>query len=99
MSNKTRRQFDGKFKSQVVLAALQNQKSLKDLCREFDLNPNQILDWKRKVLTAIPDFFDTHKNSGKKPLNVESITLPLNQQISQLKAELDYLKKKPIHSK
>ncbi len=56
MSNKTRRQFDGKFKRQVVLAALQKQKSLRDLCREFDLHPNQILEWKRHVLSTLQKF-------------------------------------------
>ena len=96
MGRKIRRQFDGTFKSKVVIEALRERKTLSDLCKEYDLHPNQITDWKKLAISGLPDFFETQSSSGKKTqeLDLELITSPLYQQIGQLMMELDYLKKK-----
>jgi transposase len=44
MSRKIRRQFDGKFKTKVVIESLRERKTLSEICKEYDLHPNQISD-------------------------------------------------------
>lgn len=101
MSRKVRRQFDGKFKSKVVIESLRERKTLSELCKDYDLHPNQITDWKKHVLEVLPDIFDKvdSRDSKSQKIDIEEITSPLYQQIGQLKVELDYLKKKCGHGK
>jgi len=100
MSRKARRQFDSKFKTKVVVKALRERKTLSELCKEFELHPNQISDWKKQVLGVLPSIFEK-ENSTKKnqEIDIEEITAPLYQQIGQLKVEVDFLKKKCGSSK
>ena len=96
MSRKIRRQFDGKFKTKVVIESLRERKTLSEICKEYDLHPNQISDWKKMVLDELPSLFEKGENRSNKSqvIDIEAITSPLFQQIGQLKVELDYLKKK-----
>ena len=96
MSRKLRRQFDGKFKTKVVIESLRERKTLSEICKEYDLHPNQISDWKKMVLDELPSLFEKGENRSNKSqvIDIEAVTSPLFQQIGQLKVELDYLKKK-----
>lgn len=96
MSRKIRRQFDGKFKTKVVIESLRERKTLSEICKEYDLHPNQISDWKKMVLDELPSLFEKGENRSNKSqvIDIEAVTSPLFQQIGQLKVELDYLKKK-----
>lgn len=101
MSKKIRRQFDGQFKSKVVIEALRERQTLSDMCKAHDLHPQQITDWKKQAIEGLPDFFEQSLSGGKKAqsIDIESITTPLYKQIGQLTVELDYLKKKCASSK
>jgi len=44
---RVRRQHTGAFKAQVALAALREDKTMAQLCEEFDLHANQITECKR----------------------------------------------------
>ena len=96
MSRKLLRQFDGKFKTKVIIELLRERKTLSEICKEYDLHPNQISDWKKMVLDELPSLFERGENRSNKSqvIDIESVTSPLYQQIGQLKVELDYLKKK-----
>ena len=95
MSRKIRRQFDGKFKTKVVIETLRERKTLSEICKEYDLHPNQITDWKKIVIDQLPSLFEKGEGAKKaEVIDIEGITSPLFQQIGQLKVELDYLKKK-----
>ena len=96
MTRKIRRQFDGKFKTKVVIETLRERKTLSEICKEYDLHPNQITDWKKLVIDQLPSLFEKSEGLSKKSeiIDIEDITSPLFQQIGQLKVELDYLKKK-----
>jgi transposase-like protein len=101
MGRNVRRQFDSSFKTKVVIEALRERKTLTDLCKEYDLHPNQISDWKKLIMGEIPSIFDSSSTKHKKSqdIDIEEITSPLYQQIGQLTMELDYLKKKSARSK
>ena len=57
VAKRVRRQHTGAFKAQVALAALREDKTMAQLCKEFDLHANQITEWKRQLLEHAADVF------------------------------------------
>ena len=43
---RTRRVFNPEFKAKVALAALREDKTLAQLCQQFELHPMQITEWR-----------------------------------------------------
>ena len=46
-ARRTRRTHSTAFKAQVALAALRDDKTMAELCKEYEVHSSQILDWKR----------------------------------------------------
>ena len=51
MSTRSRRLFSAKFKAEVVLSLLTGQKSSAELCREHELSPTLLAQWKEALRT------------------------------------------------
>jgi len=87
-----RRKFTEKFKAKVAIEAIRGVKTLSELAKEYQVHPNQISDWKRRVLTNTPELFV----SGKKPASKteEELTAPLYEEIGRLKMDVKWLEKK-----
>ena len=45
-----RRNHSASFKAKVALAAVRDDKTMAELAEQFDVHPNQIQDWRRKLL-------------------------------------------------
>jgi transposase len=84
-ARRTRRVFSSAFKARVALAALREDKTLSQLCEEFELHPGQIGDWKRLLLDRAAEVFD----GGARPEPVDLV--PLHAKIGQLALENDFL--------
>ena len=91
MKNK-RRNHTAAFKAKVALAAIKGDKTIAELASEYEVHPNQITQWKKKLLESMPDVFSRSRQRDKQ--KQDDLTEYLYQQIGQLKVELDWLKKK-----
>lgn len=87
-----RKVFGPAMKARVALAALKGDKTMAELAAEYEVHPNQIGNWKRKVLELLPGLFEKGKfKSGDRP---DPAVDELYKQIGQLQVENDWLKKK-----
>lgn len=68
---RSRRTHNPAFKARVTLAALREDKTLADLCEQFELHPNQIIAWKRQLLERAAEVFDAGTRS--KPVSIEAL--------------------------
>ena len=50
MTRRTRRNHTAAFKAKVALAALKGEKTLSELAQIFDVHPNQITQWRARLL-------------------------------------------------
>ena len=87
-----RRRFTAEFKARVVRAVLREDKTLAELAGQFGVHPNQITEWKRQVLEAMPELFGRRKAADAKA--VEDHEARLYEQVGKLQVELEWMKKK-----
>jgi transposase-like protein len=55
-ARRTRRTHSPAFKAKVALAALRDDKTVTELCKEYAVHASQMLDWKRQLLAGVPQF-------------------------------------------
>ena len=51
VSKNQSRKFSSRFKANVVLEAIKESNSISELAEKFDLNRNQIAEWKKKFIS------------------------------------------------
>lgn len=87
-----RRNHDAAFKAKVALEAVRGTKTMAQLSSEYGVHPNQIGQWRKRLLEELPGLFSDRRERLKK--DDEELVAELYRQIGQLKVELDWLKKK-----
>jgi len=85
-----RRNHSPEFKAKVALAALREDKTLSELADQFDVHPNQIQDWKKRLVESAGNIFTrTAQNGGT---DAEAVAA-LHAKIGQLTMENDFLER------
>lgn len=88
MAKRTRRNHSPAFKAKVALAAVRGDRTLAELAEQFAVHPNQIQDWKQKLVAKADLVFEAGTANGADP---EQLQQKLHAKIGQLTMEKDFL--------
>lgn len=89
---KTTKARDAALKAKIAFEAARGEKTITQLASEYGVHPNQIGQWKKKLLEELPVIFSDKRVYRDK--DREELEAELYRQIGQLKVELEWLKKK-----
>ncbi len=89
---KKRKNYSAKFKTKVALEAVKEQLTLSEIASKYEVHPNLVTQWKKKLLDGTESIFLDKRS--KKESNNEELVDDLYRQIGQMKVETDWLKKK-----
>ena len=86
MARRPRRNHSPAFKAKVALAAIKGDKTIVELCEQFDVHANQITQWKTQLLERADEAF-AGTGSKEPPVDVKT----LHAKIGELTLENDFL--------
>jgi transposase-like protein len=87
MTRRKRRNHSSAFKAKVALAAVKGEHTLAELAEQFDVHPNQIQDWKKRLVEGAEDVFGG--NAVQAQHNEQEVE-KLHAKIGQLAMENDF---------
>ncbi len=56
-----RNNYSAEFKTKVALAALKGDKTVNEIASFYSVHPNQVMNWKKQAVAAIPDTFSAKR--------------------------------------
>lgn len=86
-----KKNHDAAFKANVALEAVKGEKRMARLASEYGVHPNQIGQWKKRLLKELPSLFPDRRKKEEKETKTKADEL--YRQVGRLKVELDWLKK------
>ena len=87
MTKRKRRNHSPVFKAKVALAAVRGERTLADLAEQFEVHPNQIQDWKKKLVADAEHVFGAGAVEAE---HAAQETQQLHAKIGQLTMEKDF---------
>ncbi len=84
-----RRTFTPEFKTEIVLDVLSGQRLSADVCREYQLSPQQVSEWKNEFLANAALVFQRGTDADTAQLRISE----LERLVGRLTMELDAAKK------
>ena len=89
---KKRKTYDDQFKARVALEAIKGERTISELSGQFEVHPNQIVQWKKQLLENVSSLFSRKKDPEIQDL--KDLVEVLYKKIGQQDIELEFLKKK-----
>jgi transposase-like protein len=83
--------YGSKFKSQIALEAMRGDRTIAEIASEYNLHPNLVSQWKKKLMQDAADIFATKQEKQAEEQFPEAELL---RKIGQLNVENDFLRKK-----
>ena len=90
MTRRKRRNHSSAFKAKVALSAVKGERTVAELAEQFDVHPNQIQDWKKRLVEGAEDVFGG--NAVEAQHNEKEVE-KLHAKIGRLAMENDFLSK------
>ncbi len=90
MTKRTRRNHSPSFKAKVTMAAVRGDKTLAELSQQYDVRPNQIVDWKKRLTSGAEELFENGTHKGE---DSEQKVKELHAKIGELTMDRDFLSK------
>jgi putative transposase len=87
-----RRQYTAKFKFQVALEAVKEQKTISEIASQHEVHPTQVKQWKKQLQEEGAHIFSEKAVKAEQAQTEKEARL--YEQIGRLKVENDWLKKK-----
>lgn len=84
-----RRRFTGAFKAQVVIELLSGAKSAAELCRQHQLSPQLLAQWKSEFLERAPQVFEQDQIRSAEQERIAE----LERMVGRLTMQLEIAKK------
>jgi transposase len=82
IKRRTKRVFSAEEKIRIVLEGLRGEESIAAICRKYDIHPNSYFTWSKEFMEA-----------GKRRLSGDTTREATRDEVSELKAENDELKR------
>ena len=87
-----RRTYDNNFKARVALEAIKGEKTISEIAGQYEVHPNQIMQWKKHLLENVESLFSKKKDPQLE--EHEKLAEELYKKIGKQNIELEFLKKK-----
>jgi len=88
-----RKRHSASFKFQVALAAAKGEKTIAEICQDFEVAPSLVHKWKKELLERGADMFDEKRGPKVKMDEQDKKIQKLHEKVGQLSMERDFLKK------
>lgn len=89
-----RKQHSPSFKTQVVIAALRETKTLTQIAAENEIHPTLVTKWKTEAVSGLLDVFERGAKREENVAMQEKKVAELYEQIGRLTTQVNWLKKK-----
>ena len=96
MTKRTRRNHSPSFKAKVAMAAVRGDKTLAELSQQYDVHPNQIQDWKKRLVSGAEQLFENGSHAAE---GSEKKVKELHEKIGELTMDRDFLSKALGHGR
>ena len=82
-----KKSYDSKFKSRVALEALRGELTVAEIAGKYQVHPNQVQQWKKKLMEGAFEIFQAERKESK-PYTEDD----LMKKIGRLEIENDFLR-------
>ncbi len=89
---KNRRRYSGKFKFQVAVEAMMGERTVAEIARDYDLNPNLIGRWRQELINKGHILFEKPTPANNPYKQIEELQKIIGKQTVELELAKNFLR-------